>query len=577
MPRPILLLMLVAVALAGCTAPGAQAPASSATPTSPPGPTSTVNPLLPTAPIPITPAPTAAPFPLEAGWWDGAVCYQVFVRSFYDSDGDGIGDLQGLIQKLDYVNDGDPASRSDLGANCIWLMPIMTAASYHGYDTIDYYTVDPAYGTNDDFKQLVAEAEARGIKVIIDLVLNHTSTQHPWFQEALRDPASSYRDWYLWAEARPRYQGPWGQRVWHSSPLAAEYYYGIFWSEMPDLNYRNPEVTAEAYRISAFWLNEMGAAGFRMDAIRHLIELQAAQADTLETFAWLREYRQFLQAVAPEAFTIGEIFGADPATLAPYYPDQLDHYFAFNLGEGIRIATNSGTASRYLAEVSATYNRLPYQRWAPFLTNHDQKRIMSELGNDPVKARLAALALLSLPGMPFVYYGEELGMLGVKPDENLRTPMHWTREEFGGFTAGYPWRAPQPDYPVKNVMAQDADPDSLLNSYRELIHLHVQTPALATGDYLPLTADDPGVAAFLRMAGDEAALVLINFSPEAATLNLSLAQSPLTPGEYRLTTLFGAPPGALAPLRVDAGGAITAQAPLNEMPAQSGFILRLTP
>ncbi len=587
MPRPLTLIILLALALGACAGPGAQAPAATqqpaataetAAPTRQPRPTNTVSPLLPTAPPRITPGPTAAPAPLPAGWWDGAVCYEVFVRSFYDSDGDGNGDLNGLIQKLDYINDGDPETRDDLGANCIWLMPVAEAASYHGYDTTNYYTVEADYGTNEDFKRLVAEAEARGIKVVIDLVLNHTSSQHPWFQEALRDPDSPRRDWYLWAKERPRYPGPWGQRVWHPSPAADEFYYGVFWSEMPDLNYRNPAVTEEARRISRFWLEEMGVAGFRMDAIKHMIEYQAAQADTIETHNWLRDYRAWLAEVAPGAYTIGEIFGATPDDLRDYYPDQMDYYFVFSIGEAIRVAANSGEAARYLDAVGEAYARLPFQRWAPFLTNHDQNRIMSELGDDPAKAKLAALALLTLPGQPFIYYGEELGMLGVKPDEDIRTPMQWTREEMAGFTAGIPWRQPQPDYPVKNVMAQAGDPDSLLSTYRELVHLHVATPALATGEYAALAADDPALAAFVRWRGADAALVLINFGDEPLRgAALDAAASGLAPGTYALEPLFGAPAGQAAPLTVGPGGAIAGYRFAPEIPARSGMILRLTP
>lgn len=568
-----LMIALVACSGQGAQAPTATAPAPSATaqPTRQIQPTKTPDPRLPTAPPRITPGPTAAPFPLEAGWWDGAVCYEVFVRSFFDSDGDGNGDLQGLIQQLDYINDGDPASRDDLGANCIWLMPVAEAASYHGYDTLDYYTVEQDYGTNEDFKALVRAAEARGIKIVIDLVINHTSSQHPWFQEALRDPASPYRDWYLWSPIEPPFSG------WHPSPAADEYYYGLFWSEMPDLNYRNPAVTAEAERISRFWVEEMGAAGFRMDAIKHLIEYLGVQENTAETHAWLRGYRAFLERELPGTYTIGEIFNGDPTSLAPYFPDQLDYYFEFDVAAATRGAADVGLASLYMQAVQAAYDKLPYQRWAPFLTNHDQNRVMNELDDDPVKAGLAALALLTLPGQPYLYYGEELGMLGVKPDEDIRTPMQWSAEPGAGFTAGTPWRDPQPDYPTKNVAAQAADPASLLNTYRELVHLHVQTPALATGDFAQLAGDNSSVAAFLRISGDDRALVLINFDAAAEGVTLAAPPGTLPAGAYQLEPLFGAPAAELAPLTVSADGSISGFRPLAQLPAQTGYIFRLTP
>ncbi|MFV9506491.1 MAG: alpha-amylase family glycosyl hydrolase [Oscillochloridaceae bacterium umkhey_bin13] len=589
MLRVLLVIFSLTLALAACGSPTAQTPtdlpvaasatpAASVTPAVVANPTATPDPRLPTAPPRITPQPTSPPAPLEAGWWDSSVCYEVFVRSFFDSDGDGIGDLRGLIEKLDYINDGDPNSRTDLGANCIWLMPIAKAASYHGYDTIDYYSVDPAYGTNDDFKELVRQAEARGIKIVIDLVLNHTSSEHPWFQEALRDPTSPYRDWYLWSAIKPPYKGPFGgNEVWHKSPVADEYYYGLFWGGMPDLNYRNPAVTEEARRISSFWIDEMGVAGFRLDAIKHLIEYRAVQEDTAETHNWLREYRAWLDANHPGTYTIGEIFNAAPDNLAPYYSDQLGYYFAFNLGRGIELAANFGDARRYMQEIS-NYDRLPYQRWAPFLTNHDQNRVMSNLGDDMNKARLAAIALLTLPGMPYVYYGEEIGMLGLKPDEDLRTPMHWTKEEFGGFTSGIPWRNPQRDYPIKNVAMQDADPASLLNTYRKLIHLHIQNPALANGRFVPLTGGPSPVAAFLRIADEEAVLVVINVGLEPLeAVALDLASSSLMVGSYSLEPLFGLPPDAPGTLVIGPGGTTQGFVPLATLPAQQGFVLRLTP
>lgn len=599
MPRPLILLLACAALLAACGQPSAPTPApDQASPPVVPTPaqaaaattapavaptaparraTPTPDPRLPTAPPRITPGPTAAPFALQPGWWDGAVCYEVFVRSFYDSDGDGNGDLNGLIQKLDYINDGDPASRQDLGATCIWLMPITAAASYHGYDTVDYYSVEPDYGTADDFKRLVAEAERRGIKVIIDLVINHTSSQHPWFQEALRDPASPYRDWYLWSAVKPTYRGPFNNEVWHPSPVADEFYYGLFWSEMPDLNFRNPAVSEEIRRISRFWIAEMGAAGFRMDAIKHLVEYQAAQENTPETHQWLREYRAFLEAELPGTYTVGEIFDGDPTNLPPYYPDQMDYYFEFNIGAQALGAADVGLARPYLEAVQAANLALPFQRWAPFLTNHDQNRAMNQLDDDVTKAKLAALALLTLPGMPFLYYGEELGQLGLKPDEDIRTPMQWTGEASAGFTTGVPWRNPQPDYPEKNVAAQQDDPASLLNTYRELVHLHVAIPALATGDFVPFSADSGSVAAFLRRAGDDLALVLINFGGEPATgVRLDLAAGGLPAGTYGLQPIYGAPEAAPAPLSVDANG-VTGYTPLASLPARTGYIFRLAP
>ncbi len=553
---------------------------SAATTTSPASETTTAAAATPTLDVPtpaptITAAPTATPFPLQAGWWDNSVCYEVFVRSFYDSNGDGDGDLNGLIEKLDYINDGDAAKQQDLGANCIWLMPVAEADSYHGYDVVDYYTIEQDYGTNDDFKRLVDEAHKRGIKVVLDLVINHTSNRHPWFQDAQKNPQSPYRDWYIWSKDDPGYKGPWGDPAWHRSKASDEYYYGVFWEGMPDLDYRNPEVTEEAHKISAFWLNEMGADGFRLDAIKHLIENGRAQENTLETHAWLRDYRAFLQQTKPDVFTIGEIFAATPQTLTPYYPDQLDTYFIFDVGEKLIAAANFGAAASFTTTTNNAYNKLPFQRWAPFLTNHDQTRVMNVLRNDVAKAKIAATALMTLPGLPFVYYGEEIGMLGAKPDEKIRTPMQWEGEQRGGFTTGVPWQTFERTYKENNVAVQDADPNSLLNLYRQLIHLHTNEPALSQGGFTPVTAANPGVSAFVRQAGNEAVLVVLNFGKdEAANVGLSLGSSELTPGAYQLQPLLGDQPGA--ELTVNTGGSFQDFVALPALAARTGYIFKLT-
>lgn len=580
--RPLLLLTL-ALVVVGC---GAQSPAADPPVAQSPSAAAANDasatagaPVAAASPTPIsTPAAPPSAAPLAAGWWDDAVCYEIFVRSFRDSNGDGVGDLNGVIEKLDYINDGQPSAPGqqprDLGATCIWLMPIMQSTSYHGYDVADYYTVDDEYGSNDDFKRLVDEAHKRGINVVLDLVLNHTSSEHPWFQSALTDPNSPYRDWYIWSPSDPGYRGPWGDVAWHKSPARDEYYYGVFVAGMPDLNYRNPAVTAEARKISAFWLNEMGADGFRLDAIKHLIEADRVQEDTVETHAWLRDYDAFLQQTAPDSFTIGEIFNASPVTLRPYYPDQLDTYFQFDIGAKLITAAATGQAKQFVGSVRVADSTLPFQRWAPFLTNHDQERVMTTLGDDVSKAKLAATALLTLPGLPFVYYGEEIGMLGTKPDPQIRTPMQWASAA-DGFTTGQPWAAFQPNSATVNVAAQDEEADSLLNLYRRLIHLHAEQPALGHGSFTALTSSDNKLAAFLRQSDDQAVLVVINFGKDALTdAQISIEQSTLAAGEYQLEPLLGDQPGAS--LTVADGGAIAAYTPLDQLAPRTGYIFKLS-
>ena len=250
--------------------------------------------------------------------WNGRVWYEVFVRSFADGNGDGIGDLRGLTAKLDYLNDGDPATTSDLGITGLWLMPVMESPSYHGYDVIDYRKVEQDYGTSADFKALLAAAHKRGIKVIVDLVMNHTSSQNPWFKDA-QTPGSKHDDWYVWATENPGYLGPDGQLVWHQ--LGKRWFYGVFSENMPDLNLRNPAVTAELKDIARFWLQDMGVDGFRLDAAKHLIEDGRVQTNTPETLAWLKDFKASVDAAKPGSLLVGEVW--DPASIAgSYVPGQ---------------------------------------------------------------------------------------------------------------------------------------------------------------------------------------------------------------------------------------------------------------
>jgi alpha-amylase len=469
----------------------------------------------------------------EKQWWRDGVCYEVFVRSFADADGDGIGDLRGLTARLDYVNDGNPRSATDLGANCIWLMPISKSMTYHGYDVTDYYHVNPHYGTDEDFRQLMREAHRRGIHVIVDFVPNHSGSGNPYFQSALQGPSSPYRNWYRWSAAKPGQPGPWGQVAWHKSPVRDEYYYGVFWHEMPDLNYQTPAVLNEMKNITRHWLTDMGADGFRFDAIPYLVEEGSELKHTRGTHDVLRQLGDAIRRVAPSSFTVGEMADGSPEILSSYYPDQLDAYFAFHVASGTLEAARTGVAAPYLSAVREANSRFPAGRWAPFLTNHDQPRVMTALAGDRSKARIAASAMLMLPGLPFVYYGEEIGMIGTKPDEQIRTPMQWSNEPGGGFTTGTPWEAPQPDWRVTNVRAQDGDPGSLLNHYRRLIHLRNDHSALGSGDLIVGSASDNSIATFIRRSSSETVLVTLNFGARAIPqVNLSLGNGRFPTGRF---------------------------------------------
>ena len=518
----------------------------------------------------------ACPAPLMAQsrpWYSsGATCYEIFVRSFYDSDGDGIGDLNGLIAKLDYINDGNPASKRDFGATCIWLMPVAASPSYHGYDVSDYYRVEPAYGTNADFKRLVEAAHRRGIRVLVDMVLNHSSSRHADFLAALRDTASPFRAWYRFSPT-PLSKGPWGEVAWHRSPVRDEYYWGVFSSGMPDLNYDMPAVREEAKRIATFWLRTMGVDGFRLDAVPYLVEQGDCMIGCPGTHAFLHEYAAHVDSVDPEAYTVGEAWG-NIATQLPYYPDQLTSYFTFEIADSLLAAVRRGTAGGLLSGYLRLQDTLPQYRWSPFLSNHDGTRSMTLLGGDVAKARLAATLLLTLPGLPFVYYGEEIGMTGDKPDPRLRTPMQWAPRAGAGFTTGAPWESLQPDSLATTVEAQDADPGSLLNLYRRLIHLRRQNEALATGTLVPLTASSPQVAAYIRRAGARSALVVANLGDTAVSgVSLASAERAVAPGRYLPRNLLGGADGAT--LTVGSDGRIQGYLPAGAVGPRETLVLGL--
>jgi glycosidase len=497
----------------------------------------------------------------------------VFVRSFYDSDGDGIGDLKGLTAKLDYINDGNPASLYSLGARCIWLMPVAESPSYHGYDVTNYYRIAPALGTNHDFKRLVAAAHRRGIKVIVDLVLNHTSSEHPHFQEALRDTASPYRSWYRWSPTKIE-KGAWGSELWHKSPVRDEYYYGLFSPAMPDLNYETPAVVAEAKRIARFWLDSMHVDGFRLDAVSYLVEHGTQLMHTRETHELLRDWQAYVRSVKPDVYTVGEVtFPTD--TILSYYPDQLTSYFAFEVADSIIAAVRSGSARGLLAPVMHLERDAPAGGWSPFLRNHDQPRTRTELGGDIARARVAATLLFTLPGMPFVYYGEEIGMIGDKPDERIRTPMQWSNAHGDRFTRGTPWEPMQSDTLTTTVSEETGDGTSLLSVYRRLIHLRTRCSALASDDIVPLEASSDAAAAYLRRSGGRAVLVIANLSATPLTkLTVSSPAHALRAGHWSAYDLAGHE--TPAPLHVGADGRMSGYIAMDTLAPTQGYVLELT-
>lgn len=524
---------------------------------------------------PALPLAAQAPASPTADWRRGGVCYEVFVRSFHDSDGDGVGDLRGLAGKLDYINDGNPAAQRDLGARCIWLMPVAQSPSYHGYDVTHYYEVDREYGTNADFKHLVAEAHRRGIAVVVDLVLNHMSSEHPYFKSALLDPASPYRDWFTWSPTQGRTQG-WTVPTWHKSPTRDEYYYGLFWSGMPDLRLDNPAVRAEAERIAWFWLEEMGVDGFRLDAVGHFFEQGTDPRHGPGTHPWLRDYQAHIQRVRPGAFTVGEVWDSMGAVLR-YYPDQLDAYFAFEVSDALLGAVRSGRGDSLVAAVQRVQRDIPPGRWASFQRNHDQTRTMTEFRGDAARARLSASLLLTLPGIPFVYYGEEIGMAADKPDPRLRTPMHWARRPGVGFTTGTAWEPLQPDSLTANVEAQEGDPSSLLNHYRRLVHLRAAHPALGSeGEFIALNASQGSVLAYLRRAEGQTVLVVANLGAQRLSgVALSSSASVLPADRYAARPLLGGGPESSITVRRD--GRLSGWSPVAALEPFETYVVELSP
>ncbi|HUF00696.1 MAG TPA: alpha-amylase family glycosyl hydrolase, partial [Anaerolineales bacterium] len=479
-----------------------------------------------------TAQPTQTPVAAEGTegfpWWNDAVFYEIFVRSFRDSDGDGIGDFNGIVEKLDYLQ--------GLGIKGLWLMPINPSPSYHGYDVTDYYAVNPDYGTLDDFKHLLEEAHKRDIKVIIDLVLNHTSSQHPWFREA-STPGSQYHDWYVWKEENPGTLGPWGATAWYRASNGL-YYYAIFWDQMPDLNYSNPSVQEQAKKITSFWLEDIGIDGFRLDAVRYLAEDERL-ADSNTNHAFLEEWGEYYRSIAPEAFTVGEAW-TDNANVKEYTrtDEELDSAFNFDLSAAILKSLNesNNTSVRFLLQT--TVRDFPQQDNANFLTNHDMPRVMNQLGQGTEKAKAAAGILLTAPGIPFIYYGEEIGMSGTKPDELIRTPMQWTDEKGAGFTDGTPWEPINTDFATVNVASQIGDDTSLLEHYRALIQLRNARPALRIGKTYVAESNSSKVVSYLRADANETLLVVINIDDAPVTdYELKLSTGPLS-GSYNAISLL---------------------------------------
>ncbi len=473
--------------------------------------------------------------------WPRGITYEVFVRAFADSDGDGIGDLPGLTMQLDYL--------ADLGVQALWLMPVSPSPSYHKYDVVDYYGIDPEYGTKEDFRAFVDAAHQRGLRVVIDLVLNHSSAQHPWFQEARQSPQSSLRPYYVWAddstiarlgETKEGSADSEGTVQWHNSTIGDERYYGYFSRNMPDLNYDHPAVRREVYKIGRYWLEEMGVDGFRLDAARHIYP----EAEAKKSHAFWVEFREEMRRVKPDVYLVGEVWDEDTDVVAPYL-EGLPALFNFALGyrmvDAVRQERDNGLLGELLRIRSAYQEANAAFVDATFLTNHDQTRVASELDGHPGRLRTAANLLLTLPGAPYLYYGEELGMPGRKPDPQIREPFLWTADTTQSPYAR--WITPRHALPdqVRSLAEQRDDTTSLYHHYRRLIAWHRQSAALTGGATTPEIAPDERLLAFRRAVPGEELLVMHNLS------GASLPYQAGPDATLRHTTHPEATTGTLAP------------------------------
>ena len=455
--------------------------------------------------------------------------YEVFVYSFYDSDGDGIGDLKGLTEKLDYINDGDPATDTDLGCTGIWLMPIMPSPTYHKYDVLDYMDIDPAYGTLEDFQVFLEAAHQRGVNVIIDLVMNHTSSGHPWFTEAvsyLRDledgvepdlSVCPYVDYYNFSH------GPGGYQV-----LGTQWYYEApFWSEMPDLNLGNDAVRAEFDEIVSFWL-DLGVDGFRLDAAKEFYS--GSTAANVEVLAWFNE---MVKAKRSDAYIVAEVWDS-LATYSKYYASGIDSCFDFAFADGNGVIAKTvkhiggSTASTYGKAIMQLQNTLsavnPDYIDAPFYTNHDMGRAAGHYFNEysENQTKIAQALNLLMSGNSFLYYGEELGMKGSGRDENKRAPMYWSDDaDYPGLCDG-PQDMEAFDMKYESCEAQSADGNSIYHFVSQTIRLRSAYPAIARGAavFEESLSNDNICVLRKEWNGDEVLLVF-NISELPQSLDLS--------------------------------------------------------
>ncbi|MEC5406395.1 alpha-amylase family protein [Paraburkholderia sp. MPAMCS5] len=510
-------------------------------------------------------------------WYKNAIVYCLSVGTFMDANGDGVGDFQGLLRRLDYLQ--------GLGVTTIWLMPFQPSPGRdNGYDISDYYNVDPKYGTLGDFSEFTHACGERGLRVMIDLVVNHTSDQHPWFQEARSDPDSKYRDWYVWADKQPRNAKdgvvfPGVQKsTWNFEKEAKRWYFHRFYDFQPDLNTSNPYVQAELLKIMGFWI-QLGVSGFRMDAVPFVIGTKGPTVrEPVQQYDMLRAFREFLQWRQGDAIILAEA-NVLPDTDLDYFGDEgerLQMMFNFQLNQNTFYTLASADTAPLKKALSATKRRPPTAQWGVFLRNHDEldlgrlspeereavfaafaadpgmqlyqrgirRRLAPMLAGDRRRLELAYSLMLTLPGTPVLRYGDEIGMgdnLRLPERECARTPMQWSAEPNGGFT-----KHPKPPCPVisdgpygferVNVAAQRRDPNSFLNWMERMIRMRREVPEISWGDFDVLRTSRSDVLGLRYDWRNNSVLCLHNFRAEACTVKFRSGCE--EPGQKRLINLL---------------------------------------
>lgn len=479
-------------------------------------------------------------------WWHKGIIYQIYPRSYQDSNSDGVGDLNGIINRLDYIK--------SLGVHAIWLSPIFSSPmADFGYDISDYKGIHPLFGTMENFDALLSEIHKRGMKIILDLVPNHTSDQHPWFVESRSSRDNPKRNWYLWEDSpsEGEYPNNWlsvfGGSAWEWDEKTSQYYYHGFLKEQPDLNWRNPEVQEAMFDVMRFWLDK-GVDGFRVDVIWHMIKddqlrdnpinpdyqpfmptydqlLPVYSTDQPEVHDIIRKMRKILDSYN-ERMMIGEIYLPVHKLMSYYGVDNQGAHLPFNF----QLLSLPWDAQKIAAAIDEYEGALPQDGWPNWIIgNHDNPRITSRVGSH--QARVAAMLLLTLRGTPTLYYGDEIGMRDVPipideiqdpqglnmPDKNLsrdpaRTPMQWDKNENAGFSDQKPWLRVDQAYSRINVEVQKNDDYSMLSLYKRLIRFRQKEKSLKLGDYIPVYSDRKLLAYARQAEGDTKFLILLNLS-----------------------------------------------------------------